>query len=215
MLAGPRPSVAGGRAEHESERRPWGRGPRCVANQTWVATCGRALPAGEGHPAFTRTERLGASPHSRRRGPPVGSSAGEFLSGGKGDLTFPQVEGLDAWGIALASPTPAARLRDNPARALREARGAPICPHGLKRSEWPSLFCILIRIIMHIYVCYNETHTSRKGCGGQHGITCAAPAAKSHAISLLGRRRRWIARPSVHLIFYELNANDSHPASTN
>lgn len=124
MLAGPRPSVAGGRVEHESERRPWGRGPRCVANQTWVATCGRALPAGEGHPAFTRTERLGASPHSRRRGPPVGSSAGEFLSGGKGDLTFPQVEGLDAWGIALASPTPAARLRDNPARLARGEGGA-------------------------------------------------------------------------------------------
>ncbi len=126
MLAGPRPSVAGGRAEHESERRPWGRGPRCVANQTWVATCGRALPAGEGHPAFTRTERLGASPHSRRRGPPVGSSAGEFLSGGKGDLTFPQVEGLDARGIALASPTPAARLRDNPARLARGEGSAHI-----------------------------------------------------------------------------------------
>lgn len=138
-----------------------------------------------------------------------------FSQGGEGDLTFPQVEGLDARGIALASPTPAARLRDNPARALRETRGAPIYPYGLKRSEWPPLFCILIRIVMHIYVCYNETHTSRKGCEGQHGITCAAPAAKSHAISLLGRRRRWIARPYVHLIFYELNANDSHPASTN
>lgn len=42
----------------------------------------------------------------------------------RGDLTFPQVEGLDAWGIALASPTPAARLRDNPARLARGEGGA-------------------------------------------------------------------------------------------
>lgn len=127
MLAGPRPSVAGGRVEHESERRPWGRGPRCVANQTWVATCGRALPAGEGHPAFTRTERLGASPHSRRRGPPVGSSAGEFLSGGERGFNVSSGRGPRCTGHRPRLPDACgASSRQSRARLARGEGGAHI-----------------------------------------------------------------------------------------
>lgn len=85
MLAGPWPSVAGARVEHESERRPWGRGPRCVANQTWVATCGRALSAGEGHPAFTRTERVGRLSPQPAAGATCGLLCGRVsLRGGRG-----------------------------------------------------------------------------------------------------------------------------------